>query len=510
MKRALTGGLAGWVVRNREPVLIHDTSQDERWLDRPGDTYRPRSSLSVPILIQERVLGVLTLTHPEPHRFSDEHLNLIQAAADQMALALRNAQMYEEQRKLADFQLTLYEVLRNVGKHLDTEFVSRVAVQEIVRLTQWPWVAIAFPDEENEELVFDTQAGDFSLGDGWGVAYSHPVIGRAYTSGEIQLVSDINSLPEADRLHPNLASELAIPLKRGDHILGVLDIESVEVGAFNPSDVQLAESLADAISLAFENARLFQEFEETADRLRELDRLKSSFMANMSHELRNSLNAILGYSELLHEDAKDFGIEEFASDLEKIQRAGKHLLAVINDILDFSKIEAGRMDIFLETFDVPTLLDDVVTTIQPVIEKNENELEISCDPELGTMTADPTKIRQIIINLLSNAAKFSEHGQVRMQVNREEVDGEDWISFIVADNGIGMSTKQLDNLFEPFIQGDISTTRKYGGTGLGLAITRGFCQMMGGDIEVESEMGKGSKFTVCIPAEVSEYSSQVM
>lgn len=144
VKRALTGGLAGWVVRNREPVLIHDTSQDERWLDRPGDTYRPRSSLSVPIFIQERVLGVLTLTHPEPHRFSDEHLNLIQAAADQMALALRNAQMYEEQRKLADFQLTLYEVLRNVGKHLDTEFVSRVAVQEIVRLLNGPGLRSLF------------------------------------------------------------------------------------------------------------------------------------------------------------------------------------------------------------------------------------------------------------------------------------------------------------------------------------------------------------------------------
>ena len=506
----MTGGLAGWVVRNQEPVLIHDTTEDDRWLERPGDTYRPRSSLSVPILIQERVLGVLTLTHPDPERFSEEHLNLIQAAADQMALALRNAQMYEEQRKLADFQLTLYEVLRNVGRHLDTASVARVAVEEIVRLPNWDWVAIAFPEEDNEVLRFHTQAGDFSLGEGWTVPSTHPVLGKAFTSGEIQLISDIIELPETDRLHPNLASELAIPLKRGDQVLGVLDIESVDSGAFNSSDVQLAESLADAVSLTLENARLFQESEETADRLRELDRLKSSFMANMSHELRTPLNAILGYSELLHEDAKDFGIEEFAADLEKIQRAGKHLLAVINDILDFSKIEAGRMDIFLEAFDISALIDDVVTTIRPVIEKNDNKFEFFCDDNLGSMTADPTKIRQIVINLLSNAAKFSEHGRVIMEVHRVSVDEEDWINFVVQDNGIGMSTKQLVNLFQPFVQGDISTTRKYGGTGLGLAITRGFCQMMGGDIDVESELGKGSKFTVKIPAEVAEFSSQVM
>ncbi len=292
--------------------------------------------------------------------------------------------------------------------------------------------------------------------------------------------------------------------------MGVLDIESDDRAAFNTSDIQLAESLADAISLTFENARLFQESQSTAERLRELDRLKSSFLANMSHELRTPLNAILGYSELLQEDAKDFGIEDFVLDLEKIQRAGKHLLAVINDILDFSKIEAGRMDLFLESFDVTSLIDDVVTTIQPVIEKSENSFEVDVDPELGSMSADPTKVRQIIINLLSNAAKFSEKGGIALKAWRLENDDQDWVRFVVEDSGIGMSTKQLENLFQPFIQGDISTTRKYGGTGLGLAITRGFCQMMGGHIEVESELGKGSRFTVDIPSEVDDYSTQIL
>ncbi len=425
-------------------------------------------------------------------------------------MALRNAQMYEEQRKLAEFQLTLYEVLRNVGSYLDPESVARVAVEEIFRLTNWPWVAIAIPDLTEQRLVIHAQAGDFSIGEGWSVQFGEGGMGEAYETGETRYLPDVSQLPVDARLHPSIASELAIPLRRGRQVMGVLDIESDDLAAFSTSDIQLAESLADAISLTLENARLFQESQSTAERLRELDRLKSSFLANMSHELRTPLNAILGYSELLQEDAKDFGIEDFVLDLEKIQRAGKHLLAVINDILDFSKIEAGRMDLFLELFDVTSLIDDVVTTIQPVIEKSENSFEVDVDPELGSMSADPTKVRQIIINLLSNAAKFSEKGSIALKAWRLENDDQDWVRFVVEDSGIGMSTKQLDNLFQPFIQGDISTTRKYGGTGLGLAITRGFCQMMGGHIEVESELGKGSRFTVDIPAEVTDYSTQIL
>ncbi len=195
VNRVMTGGLAGWVVRNRRSVLIHDTTKDERWKERPGNKFRARSSLSVPILFGDLIIGVMTLTHPDPDRFTVDHLNLIQAAGDQMALALRNAQMFEEQRKLADFQLTLYEVLRNVGSYLDPESVSRVAVEEIYRLTNWPWVAIAIPDHADQRLVIQAQAGDFSIGEGWSVQFGEGGMGEAYEAGETRYLPDVSNLP---------------------------------------------------------------------------------------------------------------------------------------------------------------------------------------------------------------------------------------------------------------------------------------------------------------------------
>jgi signal transduction histidine kinase len=381
--------------------------------------------------------------------------------------------------------------------------VAQVAVEEISRLTDWPAVAIALADVAEEKLVIEAEAGIYGVGTQWSLPAGSGVIGRAYRSGEAQYVPVVGQDADYIGTHYEIQSELAIPLRRGGVVLGVLNIESDKPNDFSKNDIQLAESLADAVSLAFENARLFQDLKATTDRLRELDRLKSSFLANMSHELRTPLNAILGYSELLQEDAREFGIDDFAGDLDKIQLAGKHLLAVINDILNFSKIEAGRMDLFLETFDLRSLVDDVVTAIEPVFEKNRNRLVVKAAKGLGSITADPTKVRQILINLLSNATKFSEDGEIRLNVRRARKDTHDWAVFQVRDNGIGMTEKQLEYLFQPFIQGDISTTRKYGGTGLGLAITRGFCQLMGGRIEVKSLPGAGSTFTVWIPADVS-------
>jgi PAS domain S-box-containing protein len=259
----------------------------------------------------------------------------------------------------------------------------------------------------------------------------------------------------------------------------------------------------------------------------EANRSKSQFLANMSHELRTPLNAIIGYSEILQEDAADLGYEDMVPDLEKIRGAGKHLLALINDILDISKIEAGKMDLYLETFDLEQLLFEVENTIQPLVEKNHNALKIICSGDLGVIQADLTKLRQCLLNLLSNASKFTETGTITLTVEQvllEQVPLEQvlveqgqpdpfetldslpspssWITFKVADTGIGMTLEQLERVFQAFTQADASTTRKYGGTGLGLAITRHFCQMMGGDITVSSEVGKGSTFTIYLPTEV--------
>jgi signal transduction histidine kinase/DNA-binding response OmpR family regulator len=232
---------------------------------------------------------------------------------------------------------------------------------------------------------------------------------------------------------------------------------------------------------------------------------KSQFLANMSHELRTPLNAIIGYSEMLEEEAQDAGNKQFVADLEKIHGAGKHLLALINDILDLSKIEAGKMELYLETFDLKTMLDDVVATTRLLVQKKSNTLEVHLSPALGAMRGDLTKVRQALFNLLSNASKFTEHGTITLTAAREAAGSDgSWIVLQVKDTGIGMSREQLSRMFQAFSQADASTVRKYGGTGLGLAITRHFCRMMGGDVTVASEPGAGSTFTLRLPAEVRD------
>jgi CheY-like chemotaxis protein/nitrogen-specific signal transduction histidine kinase len=234
------------------------------------------------------------------------------------------------------------------------------------------------------------------------------------------------------------------------------------------------------------------------------NRAKSTFLANMSHELRTPLNAIIGYSEMLLEDAGESADDALTPDLQKILAAGKNLLGLINDVLDLSKIEAGKMDLFLETFRIQELIAGVVDTIRPLAEANRNALEVSCPIDIGSMRADPTKVRQALLNLMSNACKFTTGGTIALEACRRPAggDGRGAVVLRVRDTGVGMSPEQVGRLFQPFSQADASTTRKYGGTGLGLTITRRFCQMMGGDVEVESEPGHGTTFTIRLPDRV--------
>ncbi|MDF3057503.1 MAG: histidine kinase [Rariglobus sp.] len=259
------------------------------------------------------------------------------------------------------------------------------------------------------------------------------------------------------------------------------------------------------LSISLEEAERLQA-EATAARelAEEANRTKSAFLANMSHELRTPMNAIIGYSEMLIEDAEDTGNDEPIPDLKKIHSAGKHLLGLINDVLDISKIEAGKMTLYLEDVAIPALVSEVAATIQPLVEKNQNKLVVECAPTLGNLHADVTKVRQTLFNLLSNAAKFTHGGNITLTVSRKHHQMRDWITFRVADTGIGMTKDQLGKLFQAFVQADASTTRKYGGTGLGLAISRKFCLLMGGDITVASEPGKGTAFTATIPARVED------
>jgi len=250
-------------------------------------------------------------------------------------------------------------------------------------------------------------------------------------------------------------------------------------------------------------ARLVDELRVTQRAAEAATRAKSEFLASMSHELRTPLNAIILYSELVQEEAED-NQQIAVADIQRIRSAGHHLLALINDILDLSKIEAGKMTLAIERFDVAQMIAELRDTVDPLIEKNANRMTVRCGDDVGTIAADLTKTRQILLNLLSNAAKFTTGGAITLDVRRELVDGNPAVMFIVTDTGVGMTSEQTAKIFDPFTQADVTTTRKYGGTGLGLAIVSRFCRLMGGEISVESDPGRGSCFTVTLPIEVMD------
>jgi signal transduction histidine kinase len=327
-------------------------------------------------------------------------------------------------------------------------------------------------------------------------------VGRALLEGGTVQVPDVLADPEYTwseaQERTGLRSVLAVPLLREGHPIGVLVLARSVTRPFTDKQLEVVTTFADQAVIAIENVRLFDDIQDKSRRLAEASQHKSQFVASMSHELRTPLNAIIGLTEMMVKNAARFGTEKAQEPLQRVNRAGTHLLGLINQVLDLSKIEAGKLELNPQTVQLAPLIKEVIDTARQLAEQNHNRLVVDVQKNIGALTVDPMRLRQILLNLISNACKFTKAGEVKLAA-RKVSNGSSFVEFAVSDTGIGMTSEQQAKLFEEFSQADRTTAQHFGGTGLGLAITRKLARMMGGDVTVTSEPGKGSVFTLRQP-----------
>jgi signal transduction histidine kinase len=510
----------GRVLLERAPIHILDAETDPEYrmieMQKVG---RYHSILGVPLLRERTLIGVLVLARCSVRPFTDRQIELVTSFADQAVIAIENVRLFEDVREKsralteANTQLTealeqqtaTADVLKVISRStFDLQTVLDTLVQSATRLCEADMAVIAHRKgsiykhtascgftPELHEYMKNIQ---FERGRG-------TIVGRTALTGEVVHVIDVLDDPEyilGDAIRKlGARTMLGAPLLREGLPIGVLILNRATVRPFTDKQIELATTFADQAVIAIENVRLFDEIQEKSRQLAEASQHKSQFLANMSHELRTPLNAIIGVSEMLREDAE--ALKQDTEPLDRVLGAARHLLALINDILDLSKIEAGRMELHLETFPLLPVINDVVRTIEPMASKNGNQVIVHCDAAIGMIQADQMRLRQALLNLMSNANKFTERGTISIDVRQGQENSRDWITLAVSDTGIGMTAEQMGKLFQEFSQASSTTASKYGGTGLGLAISRRFCQMMGGDITVDSEPGRGSTFAIRLP-----------
>ena len=502
--------LVGRVILEGRTVQILDVLTDPEYTFGGPKIGGARTMLGVPLLREGAPIGVINLQRKMVRPFTAKQIELVTTFADQAVIAIENVRLFEEvQARTRELSQSVEElralgdVTQAVNSTLDLQTVLDTIVAKATQLSGTEAGVIYVFDEANRQFqlratygmttemisVMKEHHADFS-----------EAVRTATQRREPDQVANLQPSSRANELIMRLGyrARLVVPLLAPDQIVGALVVRRKAPGEFSQSTVELLQTFAAQSVLAIQNARLFHEIEDKSRQLQLASENKSQFVSSMSHELRTPLNAIIGLTEMMVKNAARFGTEKAQEPLQRVNRAGTHLLGLINQVLDLSKIEAGKLELNPATVNLARLIDEVIGTARQLAEQNKNRLTVETQENLGDLTVDPMRLRQILLNLLSNACKFTKQGEVKVR-GRRVVDGRDWIEVAVADSGIGMTPEQQAKLFEEFSQAEATTAQRFGGTGLGLAITRKLARLMGGDVTVASEQGKGSVFTVRLP-----------